>query len=261
MDDITPIDEAHAIMMADEDDTAARLGFFARLAAAELFLLLEAPAVGDQIEPQLAAHDGGSFALVFDREDRLTAFTEGTAPFAAMPGRVLAELLYQQGIGLALNPDVAPSSILLPSDAVDWLAETVAQEAQEAEARITRLGPPRDVPEAALHALDRRLAGLAGRAARAYLVEATYDSGAAGLLLAVVGATETAQGEITDAVSEVTAFAATPLAIDVSFFAPTDMALVPISETGLRFDIPEPAAPAAPPGAPGMDPDKPPRLR
>lgn len=261
MDELTPIDEAHAIMIADEDDEAARLGFFARLAASEVFLLLERPADGDQIEPQLAGHDGQTYALVFDREERLTAFTGEISPFAALSGRTLAEMLYGQEIGIGLNLDVAPSSILLPAEALDWLAEMLADAAEEeAEARVRAVSTPTDVPEAALTALDRRLATMAGRAERAYLVAAVYTDGREGLLLAIAGALPEAEGAIAAAVKEVAQFSSVPLAIDVAFFAPTDFALVRISEVGLRFDLPEPE-PAPLVVAPGMDPDAPPKLR
>ncbi|MGR3501566.1 SseB family protein [Pseudaestuariivita sp.] len=257
---LTPLDEAHVLMQADAEDEAARLGYFARLAAAELFILLEAPAEGDAITPMLAEEDGATYALVFDTEDRLTAFTGAPAPFAAMSGRVLAGMLYGQGIGLALNPEVAPSSNLLDADAVDWLAETLDQEAEEGEGQIAALGAPQDLPQPVLAALDRRLASMGGRATRAFLVDARYTDGRDGTLLAIVGAAPEAQSAITRAVSEIAAFSATPLALDVAFFEPTDLALVPISEVGLRFDLPEPEAPK-PPVAPGSDPSKPPKLR
>ena len=256
---MTPLDEAFAIMSADDDDEAARLGFYARLAAAELFLLLEGPAEGDRIEPQLVTHDGATFALVFDLEERLTQFTGAPAPLVAMSGRVLAGMLYGQDIGLALNPEVAPSSYLLPAEAVDWLAETLAHEAETAEARIRRVTPP-NVPDSVLATLDRRIATFSGRATRAYLVGAEYSDDTSGLLLAIVGAEPAAQGALAQAVSEVVAFAAMPLRLDAAFFEATDMALVPMSEVGLRFDVPMPAS-APPRAAPGSDPAKPPILR
>ena len=46
--------------------------------------------------------------LVFDREDRLTDFVGQPAPYAALSGRAIAQMLAGQGIGLGLNLDVAP---------------------------------------------------------------------------------------------------------------------------------------------------------
>ena len=71
---MTPLDHAHAAMEAAPAYDAARLRFYDRLAASELFLLLEAEAEGDRIRPQVFPVEGQSFVLVFDREDRLTEF-------------------------------------------------------------------------------------------------------------------------------------------------------------------------------------------
>ena len=49
----TPLDRAHAKMQSASDHDAARLGFYARLADAELFLLLAQPPVGEEVEPEV----------------------------------------------------------------------------------------------------------------------------------------------------------------------------------------------------------------
>jgi hypothetical protein len=50
--------------------------------------------------------------------------------------------------------------------------------------------------------------------------------------------------------------------MDVTFLAPDESALVPLSRVALRFDLPMPALPEpVTPVAPGMDPDRPPRLK
>ena len=48
----TRIDQAHADMTAQPEDNGARLRFYARLAEAELFLLLKSDAGEDVVEPQ-----------------------------------------------------------------------------------------------------------------------------------------------------------------------------------------------------------------
>ena len=50
---------------------------------------------------------------MFDREERLADFAKGSAPYAAISGRILAGMLEGQGIGLGVNLEVAPSSILM----------------------------------------------------------------------------------------------------------------------------------------------------
>ena len=69
----TDIDIAHAAMTAAEDDDAARLRFYERVADAELFILLAGDPDGDQVEPELFDISDQKFALIFDREERLAA--------------------------------------------------------------------------------------------------------------------------------------------------------------------------------------------
>ena len=111
---MTPLDEAHAAMEAAPQDDAARLRFYERLADGELLLVLEAPAQEDKVRPVLLSLDEGAFALVFDREDRLAAFSEKPADYVAASGRQVVAMLTGQNIGLGVNLGVAPSSTLLP---------------------------------------------------------------------------------------------------------------------------------------------------
>ena len=117
----TLLDAAHAAVSAEPENEALRLRFFERLADGELVLLLEREAVGERLEPKLFELEDGPVILVFDREERLAEFSGGIAPDAALPGRVVAAMLKGQGIGLGVNLGVAPSSMLLSPEAVDWL--------------------------------------------------------------------------------------------------------------------------------------------
>ncbi|MEO0918892.1 MAG: SseB family protein, partial [Pseudomonadota bacterium] len=87
---MTPLDTAHAAMTDAPNDDRARLDFYERLADAELFLLLTEESDGTQVKPSVFETSEGAFALAFDREDRLTTFTEGPAPYAALSGRAIA---------------------------------------------------------------------------------------------------------------------------------------------------------------------------
>ncbi|MEM6312391.1 MAG: SseB family protein, partial [Pseudomonadota bacterium] len=122
---MTDLDNAHAAMQAAPDDDTARLRFYERLADTELFLLLAGEPDGDRVEPALFEVENQQFALVFDREERLSQFVGRVAPYAGLPGRALAQMLAGQGVGLALNLDVAPSAMLIPAEAVDWLVATL----------------------------------------------------------------------------------------------------------------------------------------
>jgi hypothetical protein len=102
-DVVTLLDAAHAAVSADPENEALRLRFFERLADGEMVLLLEREAEGGTLEPRVFDLEEGPVVLVFDREERLAGFTGGIAPYAALPGRVIAGLLRGQGIGMGVN--------------------------------------------------------------------------------------------------------------------------------------------------------------
>ncbi|MFC6687736.1 SseB family protein [Jhaorihella thermophila] len=263
MTETTPLDEAHAAMAAAPEDTAARLRFFERLADAELFLLLTEEAQGETISPELFTLEEGRFVVAFDREERLATFAGRVAPYAAISGRVLAGMLGGQGVGLALNPDVAPSSILIPAEALAWLTDTLGRAPDEVEAGIAELTAPEGLPEALVSALRARLAQAGGLARAAWLVGVTYRDGGRGHMLAILDAIDGAQAPLAKAVSEALTFSGVDAgALDVTFVAASDPVAERLARVGLRFDIPRPKVPEARViAAPGSDPDKPPILR
>ncbi len=260
---MTPLDTAHAAMEAAPEDASARLKFYDRLAGAELFLLLEEEPVGDQIRPQIFPVEGESFALVFDLEERLTAFAEGPAPFAALSGRALTGLLAGQGIGLGVNLGVAPSSILVEAASVAWLAETLEQTPDEVEDKAEAFSAPAGLPEALLEALDARFAAAEGLAKMAYLVGATYAGGRCGHLVAFIDAVPGVEPALARTVADALTFSGIEAgSLDVGFFRASDPVAVSLARVGLRFDLPvAPKVEAVAPSAPGMDPSAPPKLR
>lgn len=258
---MTDLDQAHAAMQAAPDDDTARLRFYERLADTELFMLLGEEATGDQVTPELFEIEDQRFTLVFDREERLGEFVGRAAPYAGVPGRALADMLAGQGIGLALNLEVAPSAMLVPAEAVDWLVQTLSHGPDETEARLTEVCAPGGLPEAVVTALDRKLAIAAGMARFAYLAAATYQDGARGRVLAFVDAVEGAEKALASAASEALTFSGIEAGVmDVLFVRASDPLAAHLAKVGLRFDLPELEVPDVP-GAPGMDPAKPPKLR
>ena len=257
----TPLDRAHAAMEAAPGDEAARLRFFDGLAGAELFLLLETEADGDAVTPRTFPLDDTPYVLAFDTEERLSAFAGAIAPYAAISGRALAPMLAGEGLGLALNPDVAPSATFLPPDAMAWLAATLAERPAEIEARPVSVGPPAGLPDALLAALDAKLATAGGLARHAWLVAVAYADGRTGHLLGFVDAVGGAEAGLARAAGEALTFSGIEAGeLDVAFFRASDPVMARIAKVGLRFDLPAPETLAVP-SAPGMDPDRPPRLR
>ncbi|NSY38309.1 SseB family protein [Leisingera sp. ANG59] len=262
MTEQTPLDLAHAAMEATPQDDAARLRFYERLADAELFLMLSEEAAGEQISPELFETPEGAFVLVFDREERLAQFAGRPVPYAALSGRIVAQMLAGQGIGLGLNLEVAPSAFLIPAEAISWLHQTLGHAPQEVEAGVTEFTAPKGLPEALLTALDAKLATAGGLAAAAYLAGVRYASGGQGHLLGFVGAKEAAQASLAKAAGEALTFSGIEAgAMDVGFFAAEDPVAASLARVGLRFDLPQPKAPQEmKPVKPGSDPEKPPRL-
>ena len=176
---VTLLDAAHAAVAADPENETLRLRFFERLADGEMVILLEREAGGETLEPRVFDLEDGPVVLVFDREERLASFSGGIAPYAALPGRVIAGLLRGQGIGMGVNLGVAPSSMLLPPEAMDWLAETLDGGPEELEALPEEFLAP-SVPEAVIDALDGKLARAGGLAVAALLAGVVYRDGRRG---------------------------------------------------------------------------------
>lgn len=262
MTDPTPLDTAHALMDATPEDATQRLRFFERLADSELFLLLQSETVGDSLSPEVFEVEDAKYVLVFDREERLAEFAEGSAHHAALSGRVIAKMLAGQGIGLGVNLGVAPSSILLPAKAMDWLTDMLENAPEEVMARPVSVEAPVGVSEALLAAVDTKLAKAAGLADAAYLVTAQYEDDRRGLMLAIIDALPAAQGALAKAVGEVVMFGdENDAGLDVAFFAASEPVCATLAKVGLRFESPKPAAEAHAPAAPGRDPNNPPILR
>jgi hypothetical protein len=257
----TALDAAHAAMEAAPEDEALRLAFHACLAAAELFLLLEREPEGEEVAPRVYPLEAGPVVLAFDSEARLAAFTGAPAPYAALPGRRLVALLAGQGVGLGLNFEVAPSARLLPPEAIDWLAEVLREAPQTLEAAPAELGPP-VLPPALIAALDARLARASGLARCAWLAAVRHRDGSAGHLLALPGVVPGAEAALAQALGEALRLAGVTDAgpVDIVFPAEGDPLEARLARVGLRFDIPAPPEPSAP-RPPGLDPERPPRLR
>ncbi|MFT6022178.1 MAG: hypothetical protein ACI9PY_000287 [Ascidiaceihabitans sp.] len=262
MSEMTPLDLAHAAMEAAPDDDSVRLAFYERLADAELYLLLESEAIGEDVTPQTFDAGVQEIVLVFDRAERLTAFTGEAAPYVAVSGRAIAQMLDGQSLGMGLNLEVAPSSFLLPAEGVEWLADTLGHAPDEVEAHIEEVAAPKGLPETLIGAIDTKLATATGLALSAYLVGVTYQGGAKGHMLAFVGAQPGAEDALAQAAGEALTFSGIEAgAMDVGFFDGNDPITPRLSRVGLRFDLPQPADVTLERAAPGSDPAKPPILK
>ena len=118
--------------------TDAHLQFYNALLEAQLFLLLREETTGDVLLPQIREIESNCYVLVFDNEARLVDFCGDVAPYAAVSGRVLIEMLAGQDTGLAFNLNVSGSETLLPQDIIEDLYEVISQSPEISNARPKR---------------------------------------------------------------------------------------------------------------------------
>lgn len=260
---MTPLDAAHAAMERDEADEASRLRFFDCLSDGEFFLLLEEEPQGADLKPRIFPLESGPVVLIFDLEERMAEFSGGVAPYAALPGRVIAQVLAGQGIGLGVNLGVAPSQMILPPEALDWLSGVLEGEPETAEDVPEAFEVPRALPAGLVTALEAKLARVAGLAAFALLMGVRYRGNRRGHMLAIVGAAEGAEAALAHAVREALVFSGLEAGVlDVTFLTGAEEVLPRMLTVARRFDIPvPPQRERAAPAAPGSDPERPPKLR
>lgn len=259
----TPLDQAYLEMQNTPEDAVASLRFYERLADAELFMMLEDDASDDVASPQIFSTEDGNFAIVFDREERLAEFVDTPTPFVALSGRRIAKLLAGKDIGIGLNLGGSPSSMLLPAEAVGWLQEVLGSKSHETEATPTSFHAPKNLPESLIMAIDKKLANMSGVVGAAYLVGVAYQGGHDSHMLALIDVADAAREGVAEAIAEAMQFSGIEAGeLDVTFLDLASPHIAALHNVGLGFEIPELILPKAPAAlAPGMDPDKPPKLR
>ncbi len=256
------LDQAYAAMQAG--DEAAGLRFYRLLADATLFLLLEREAEGERVDPRVFDLPDGPVLLAYDSEERLAVMGRGPLPYAALPGRLIAQQMLGQGLSLGLNfGSGAPSEVLLPPEALRWLCEMLEAAPVEVEATPAQFFAPKGLPEALSDALTFTLGGAAGLARAALLSGVRYSDGRLGHMLAVIDARPGAEEALARALGEALVFSGLEAGeLDVTFLASSDAAVVELARVAVVFEVPELVVQAAAErAAPGMDAAKPPRLR
>lgn len=263
----TPLETAMARMQAAPEDTARRLQFHAELLDTELFVLLADEATGGSLRPKVFDFEAGRAVLVFASESRLADFAGEVAAYAALPGRVLVAMLAQaaEGLSLLVSPD-SDHAELLPPEALEWLARTLKDtRSTEGEGTAESFAPVA-LPEAVLAllipALERRLRHVPGLEG-VVLAGVRWQGGGKGHVLALGGVAEVARAPLARAVAEGLELSGVEAgALDVIFPQPTVMArLAALGRTLSPAPWVPPATKDTKPAAPGMDPERPPKLR
>jgi SseB protein N-terminal domain len=253
---MTPLDTAYAAMQAAPLDDTARLQYYAQLADAELILLLEHEANGTDIVPRVFDLETGRVVLAFDSEEKLAEFS-GAAAYVALPGRVIAGSLAGQEIGIGINLG-AGSEMLLDAAGVAWLAQTLQILPDQTEAGIAGFHTPH-VPEPLVKALIGKLRGTVGQG---LLAGVTYHNGRRGHILALIDAAAGTEAALAQSASEALVFSGIDAGeIDVVFLAGADAVLGRMTRVARLLDLTVVVPARIAPKTPGMDPEKPPRLR
>lgn len=250
---MTRLDQAIAALNDNPDDDGRARALYAALAGTELCLLLSREVTGDTVMPKLFPLETGPVVLAFDSEERLSDFA-GAAPFVALSGRAIAELLAEQKLSLGLNLGAA-AEYIVPPEGLSWLAEQQVASAPSPD-RPLSFHPPRLLPEHLLPEIEARLAAQQGLASRAVLVDAEQADGSRKPLIGFIAAQPGAEPALTELIGEVLSIAGLdPAQCEIGFFPEDGPLTARLEATGLVVDIPEPPKPPAP------DPTRPPRLR
>ena len=244
---MTALDDLCAVPFHDAD-VRLRARILSRFADTELSVCLVEEPTGDVAAFRTFDLPGGHrVALAFDRDERLSQFLGGPAPYLALPGRALAQVLTGQETGLLVNPGL-PSEMLLEVSTLAWLSDVLSSQPQETVAQA-RVGAPDPTVVAVLaQPLADRLGDLRGFVSGAALVGAggTTRSTAAHLLL-IAGAPIDAQPRLAKSLADTLA-----LLPDVSGGVDIAFTEAAVPDTALRFDLsmPKPDVAVRPKGPP-----------
>lgn len=132
---MTDLDRALVRLRADMNDDAAKSAYYDLFLNATFFVPTltaeqarevapEAAEAGEAL-PLVVTADGQDYLMLFDSEARMRAWTKGDAPFAEVPGHVLATMS-SPPLHWALNVGTEHSKQFLP-DEIAWLREVVGQ--------------------------------------------------------------------------------------------------------------------------------------
>lgn len=177
--------------VAESDAEADWVRFYEGFAAARLIVPLAKTAEGEPARPLTLALDAGEVALAFDTEARFTAFITEPTEFVALTGVMLAGLLAENGISVALNPGVSAAETMLDPVMLGWVATHGGADVTfEPVAGPAEIGPPPAPEEALLEALGRRFEEMAGAVAEAWLLGNGAADGCAAFLCVLVVAPE-----------------------------------------------------------------------
>jgi hypothetical protein len=119
---MTPLDQA---LEAAKTSQCKRNAFYGLLVSSTLYVPTydTESEKSDKFNPILAEADGITYLMMFDTEDKLSAWAQTPMTYVPLVGHVLAEIT-TGNIHWALNPGTEHAKILVP-DEVGWLKDLV----------------------------------------------------------------------------------------------------------------------------------------
>ncbi|MEL6283386.1 MAG: SseB family protein [Pseudomonadota bacterium] len=242
---VTRLDAAWVASAEAPEDDAAAARFIDVLLAEPLFCPVwssepDNEPAADDVQPKMVEIDGADTLLLFDSEDRLAAYVEEPTDFVALPGRAFFTMVAGQSVQFALNLNVAPSSTVLPVEAVASIAEFVGSNDDVLSVDGDfEVQTPADLPEDLLGALGGRLLAASDLVEQAWLVAANTPAGPS-LILAMTPPQEGVDPDRLQALTEELGQLGGSLlegdALDIAVCMPEDPIVRRIAQVGLRLD-------------------------
>jgi hypothetical protein len=244
-------------------DHSARMRFFNAFCDAEVFLLLNEEPDEGSLSPVVLDAEGRGHVLAFASEEHLADYSAQVAPYAALSGRVIVDMLTQAELAIAFNWGVLVSEMVITAEEITWLNGVISEAPETHNARPTSffaLGQERDTLS---RVLVEKLISASELAQAFWLIGVGYETGAKGVMLCIVDAPLEAEAPLAKAALEAIAFCGYEnLLFDVSFLKHHEKAVEAIERQGQRLVFPK-RPPVTPKqrSMPGSDPARPPKLR
>ena len=244
-------------------DELARMRFFNAFLDSELCLLLSEEADVETISPIVAVHEGIEHVFAFASDDNLATYSGKVAPYAALSGRVIVDLLAQADLGIAFNFGLSSSELILTNKEIIWLNEIASEVPETHAARPTAFFPLGQEIKFLNSVLIEKLLSAAELAESFWLTGVEYDNNSKGLLLIIFDARAGSEASLAKAALEAVAFSGfEKLPFDVSFLKGQAKVAKVVKRQCQPLLFPElPVQTPHQPSIPGGDPKKPPKLR
>ncbi len=200
--------------------------FYETLAEARVHVLLDDSTDEAKYEPKVFSLKDSSYLLAFEQPEQADELTGTTSATSPVQGMDLFKLLRGRNIGLGINMGGTSSATLIAGETVDMICafydgtsgEDLVSDTDPSQFRA--LLAPKNFPDTVQNALGEKLSGLRKTFSKAVLLQAEYEDGQSGYIVAISGATDADRGALATTVEGVLAASRRPdIKVDVAFLA------------------------------------------